>query len=168
MLRQRTRHPFSDLRQSWEARGVRWHVPEPQMRAGQVRPNLRTTINTDRTRKGRKNTRFSASSTNRRRSTEEGASPSSVRVRSRTSGSDTLRSRGGGLEAAASIISGFQGGGEDRHAHKMNLIGLTSSRKQSRTNAYTARILLLDGNAFSSCVRSRKRTRIVVCKNLSF
>ena len=32
---------------------------------------------------------------------------------------------------------------EDGHAHKMNFIGLTSSRKQSRTNAYTARILLL-------------------------
>lgn len=44
----------------------------------------------------------------------------------------------------------------------MNLIGLTSSRRQSRTNAYTARILLFDGNVFSICVRSRNRTRIVV------
>jgi hypothetical protein len=47
-------------------------------------------------------------------------------------------------------------------AHKMNLIGLTSSRKVSRTNAYTERILLLEGNTFSSCVRSGKRTLIVV------
>jgi hypothetical protein len=47
-------------------------------------------------------------------------------------------------------------------AHKMNLIGLTSSRKVSRTNAYTERILLLDWNTFSSCVRSGKRTLIVV------
>lgn len=53
----------------------------------------------------------------------------------------------------------FQGRG---NVHKMNLIGLTSSCRQSRTNAYTARILLFDGNVFSSCVRSRNRTRIVV------
>lgn len=44
----------------------------------------------------------------------------------------------------------------------MNLIDLTSSRSESRTNAYTERILLLDENVFSSCVRSGKRTRIVV------
>lgn len=44
----------------------------------------------------------------------------------------------------------------------MNLIGLTSSRNESRTNAYMARILLLDGNTFSSCVRSEKRILIVV------
>ena len=43
--------------------------------------------------------RFSASSRNRRCRTEEGASSSSVRVRSRTAGSDTFRSRGGGLDA---------------------------------------------------------------------
>ena len=52
--------------------------------------------------------------------------------------------------------------GREENAHKMNLIGLTSSRRQSRTNAYTARILLFDGNVFSICVRSRNRTRIVV------
>ena len=50
----------------------------------------------------------------------------------------------------------------ERYAHKMNFMGLTSSRKESRTNAYTVRILLLDGKVFSSCVRSRNRTRIVV------
>ena len=44
----------------------------------------------------------------------------------------------------------------------MNLMGLTSSRRESRTNAYTERILSLDGNVFSSCVRSGKRTLIVV------
>ena len=69
---------------------------------------------------GRKeDTRFSASSTNRRRSTEEGASPSSVSVRSRTPGSDTLRSRGGGLEAACiarlELVGGFQGWRTDTH-----------------------------------------------------
>jgi hypothetical protein len=42
------------------------------------------------------------------------------------------------------------------------LIGLTSSRSESRTNAYTERILPLDGNVFSSCVQSGKRTLIVV------
>ena len=47
-------------------------------------------------------------------------------------------------------------------AHNMNLIALTSSRRDSRTNAYMARILLLDGNTFSSCVKSAKRTLIVV------
>lgn len=49
-----------------------------------------------------------------------------------------------------------------RYKHKTNLIGLTSSRKASRTNAYTERILLSDENVFSSWVRSRKRTLIVV------
>ena len=49
-----------------------------------------------------------------------------------------------------------------RYKHKTNLIGLTSSRKASRTNPYTERILSPDGNVFSSCVRSGKRTRIVV------
>jgi hypothetical protein len=44
----------------------------------------------------------------------------------------------------------------------MNLMGLTSSRRESRTNAYTERILSLDGNVFSSWVRSGKRTLIVV------
>lgn len=44
----------------------------------------------------------------------------------------------------------------------MNLTGLTSSRSESRTNAYMVRILLLDGNTFSSCVRSGKHTLIAV------
>lgn len=51
----------------------------------------------------------------------------------------------------------------ERYIHNMNLTGLTSSRSESRTNAYMARILLLDGNTFSSCVRSGKHTLIVVC-----
>ena len=50
----------------------------------------------------------------------------------------------------------------DGYVHNMNLTGLTSSRSESRTNAYMARILLLDGNTFSSCVRSGKHTLIVV------
>lgn len=49
-------------------------------------------------------------------------------------------------------------------AHSTNLTGWTSSRSAPRTNAYTARILLVDGNTFSSCVRSAKRIRIVVCR----
>ena len=53
-------------------------------------------------------------------------------------------------------------GWTDEYIHNMNLIGLTSSRSESRTNAYMARILLLDGNTFSSCVRSEKHTLIVV------
>ena len=51
------------------------------------------------------------------------------------------------------------------YRHKTNLMGLTSSRKASRTNAYTERILSLDGNVFSSCVRSGKRTLIVVYRD---
>jgi hypothetical protein len=52
--------------------------------------------------------------------------------------------------------------------HNINLTDLTSSRSESRTNAYMVRILLLDGNTFSSCVRSGKHTRIVVyvCQQL--
>jgi hypothetical protein len=55
-----------------------------------------------------------------------------------------------------------------RYVHNMNLTVLTSSRSESRTNAYMVRILLLDGNTFSSCVRSGKHTRIVVyvCQQL--
>lgn len=45
----------------------------------------------------------------------------------------------------------------------MNLIDLTSSRRDDRTNAYTERILSVEGNIFSSCVRSENLTRIVVC-----
>src|ERR1700679_3490160 len=47
--------------------------------------------------------RFSPSSTKRRCRIEEGASPSSPSVRSRTAGSETLRSRGGGLDAMVRV-----------------------------------------------------------------
>lgn len=49
----------------------------------------------------------------------------------------------------------------------MNLIGLTSSRSDERTNAYTERILSDEGKVFSSWVRSLNLTRIVVCLHLS-
>ena len=50
------------------------------------------------------------------------------------------------------------------HPQSTNLIGFTSSLKAFRTKAYTARILLLDGNVFSSCVRSLNLMRIVAWK----
>ena len=43
-------------------------------------------------------------------------------------------------------------------------MGFTSSRRDDRTNAYTERILSVEGNIFSSCVRSENLTRIVVCE----
>ena len=46
---------------------------------------------------------------------------------------------------------------------RINLIGLTSSRRQLRTNAYTVLILFVDGNDFSSCVRSVNLMRMLVC-----
>ena len=126
-------------------------------------------------REERMDVRFRESSRNRRRRTEEGASSSSARVRSRTAGSDTFRSRGGGLDAVErgrvshpekKTKTGWTDGKYwTRYKHKTNLIGLTSSRKASRTNPYTERILSLDGNVFSSCVRSGKRTLIVVYRD---
>lgn len=41
-------------------------------------------------------------------------------------------------------------------------MGFTSSRSEARTKAYTDRILSVDGNDFSSCVRSVNLIRIVV------
>ncbi len=46
---------------------------------------------------------------------------------------------------------------------RINLIGLTSSRRQLRTNAYTVLILFVDGNDFSNCVRSVNLMRMLVC-----
>lgn len=46
--------------------------------------------------------------------------------------------------------------------HRMNLIGLTSSLSELRTNAYMALILSVEGKTFSSWVRSVNRIRIVV------
>jgi hypothetical protein len=50
--------------------------------------------------------------------------------------------------------------------HRMNLMGLTSSRSDDRTKAYTERILSVEGNVFSSCVRSVNLTRMVVYTKL--
>jgi hypothetical protein len=117
--------PFSDFHRSLRVLEDRRHVPGPQMQGALASPNLvtfqRTKISPDRNfsggtgqgraaasstggrgtkeprRKG--HARFSPSSTNRRCRIEEGASPSSPSVRSRTAGSETFRSRGGGLDA---------------------------------------------------------------------
>jgi hypothetical protein len=116
--------PFSDFHRSPRVLEDRRHVPGPQMQGALASPNLvtfqRNEISPDRFFRGeqgraghsllyrgkrnRKNrrkghARFSPSSTNRKCRIEEGASPSSPRVRSRTVGSETFRSRGGGLDA---------------------------------------------------------------------
>lgn len=49
----------------------------------------------------------------------------------------------------------------------MNLMALTSSRRQLRTNAYTALILFVDGKDFSSCVRSVNLMRMLVYITMS-
>lgn len=91
---------------------------------------------------------FRDSSSNRNRSIEDGERWSSVRVRSRTLRSDTLRSRFGGW-------------------YRMNLMGFASSRSDDLTKAYTERILSVEGKVFSSCVRSVNLMRMVVFGHLS-
>ena len=44
------------------------------------------------------------------------------------------------------------------------MIGFTSSRSEFRTKAYTDLILSVDGNVFSSWLRSLNLTRMVVCR----